>query len=83
VVLAQLILRGIHHSFLFANPILLIAGPSACTTGITCDIGAGGYLQEGKYTAYDNRNITMIGSWDSGKSYYIRRSVATDLLSLE
>jgi len=54
-----------------------ITGPGACKSGIICHIGGRGYPQEGKYTGYGNRNITMIGSRDSTKSY-IRRSVAAD-----
>ena len=56
-----------------------ITGPGACKTGIICHIGGLGYPQEGKHTGYGNRNITMIGNYNSAQSKsYIRRSVAAD-----
>jgi len=56
-----------------------ITGPGACKTGIICHIGGVGYPQEGKYSGYANRNITMIGSRKSAKfKKYIGRSFAAD-----
>jgi hypothetical protein len=57
----------------------MITGPGACKAGIVCHIGGGGSPQEGNYTGYADRNITMIGSRNSARfKQYIKRSVASD-----